>query len=159
MNEHLGVFVKRALRKHRLGQCLQRIGRPRARQPKEIDGQGPRGATKSRRTRLRLHENAVGSDDFVQKEIAWTLPAGRPARYLPPFPETDSGANRANKPQSLRASGKPFPRFWHLCQEALFPFVEITVLSIFLAFVVGTPSGRSDLRQSIISDDLIDVMF
>ena len=47
MNENLMVFVKPTLRKHRLGQCLQRIGRPGARQHEEFDDQGPRGATQS----------------------------------------------------------------------------------------------------------------
>ena len=46
MNENLNVFVKTTLRKHRLGECLQRIGRPGARHHEECDDQGPRGATK-----------------------------------------------------------------------------------------------------------------
>ena len=50
-------------------------------------------------------------------------------------------------------SGNSFLRLWHLYQEATFHFVETAVLSIFLAFVVGTPSGRLILRQSFISDE------
>ena len=46
VNENL-MFLKGLLCKHRLGQCLQTVKRSRARQPEEIDGQGPRRATKS----------------------------------------------------------------------------------------------------------------
>ena len=40
-------------------------------------------------------------------------------------------------------SGKSFPRFWHLYQEATFPFVETAVLNMFLEFVVEIlPEGQ-----------------
>ena len=41
------VFLRGLLCKLRLGQCLQRVELPRARQPKEIDDQGPRRETQS----------------------------------------------------------------------------------------------------------------
>jgi hypothetical protein len=39
-NENLGVFVTPTPRKHRLWQCLQRVGRPRAKQHQVFDDMG-----------------------------------------------------------------------------------------------------------------------